>query len=259
MEILFWNLKQNDNSPLIADCLESLDIDIAVFAEHSGVDFNALENTLTHYRYEEGNQGCEKIKFLFKRETSYTIRTEQTRYSIGILQHESEEFIFASTHLQDKWTSDSATRIDTIGQMMRSIRGLESASRLDKTIIIGDFNSNPYDRELLQPNSFNAVLFKELIREQEHREWNGTKYRKMYNPILNWISEDTLMHGSYYYGNGPDTPYWNCLDQILVSRPLIDRINSVRYLRKIGTTELIAKIKPRNGISDHLPLVVSIS
>lgn len=44
--------------------------------------------------------------------------------------------------------------------MMDEIHGYENVLSISKTIILGDFNANPYDKELLLPNAFNAMLFK---------------------------------------------------------------------------------------------------
>ena len=81
----------------------------------------------------------------------------------------------------------------------------------------------------------------------------------MYNPTVNWLSEDTETYGSHYYSSGDGTsPVWNCYDQALVSRILMDGVRGYRYLRRIGETDLIASRRPKRKISDHLPLLVDV-
>ena len=41
MNILFWNLKNNNIAEYIVECLKENNIDIAIFSEHKGVDFSA--------------------------------------------------------------------------------------------------------------------------------------------------------------------------------------------------------------------------
>jgi hypothetical protein len=119
-------------------------------------------------------------------------------------------------------------------------------------------NANPYDDELLQMNAFNAVLFKDVIRKSETRKVGEEIYRRFYNPILNFISEDTKTYGSFYYTGGSSAPVWNCLDQVLLSKALVDEIAALKYLRSINGKSLMTTVKPKESISDHLPLLVEI-
>jgi hypothetical protein len=67
------------------------------------------------------------------------------------------------------------------------------------------------------------------------------------------------MYGSYYYVNSGPTPYWHCLDQVLVREELSDNLFSVEYLKKIGDIELLTIYKhPNKKISDHLPILVKL-
>ena len=143
--------------------------------------------------------------------------------------------------------------------MMGVVHGYEQSLKIDKTIVVGDFNANPYDEELLLPNAFNAMLFKGILRARGSRTWHGKSYPFMYNPTVHWLSEDTETYGSHYYSSGDGTsPVWNCYDQALVSRTLMDGVRSYSYLRRIGETDLIARRRPKRKISDHLPLLVDI-
>lgn len=59
------------------------------------------------------------------------------------------------------------------------------------TIVIGDFNCNPFDEEIIQKDSFNAVLLKSLIVQQETIKYRDRVWRRFYNPIMHFLSEDT--------------------------------------------------------------------
>ena len=123
--------------------------------------------------------------------------------------------------------------------MMDVVHGYELSLGIDKTVVMGDFNANPYDEELLLPSAFNAMLFKGILRARGSRTWHGKSYPFMYNPTVNWLSEDTETYGSHYYSSG-------------------DGVRGYRYLRRIGETDLIASRRPKRKISDHLPLLVDI-
>ncbi|MBR3839186.1 MAG: endonuclease/exonuclease/phosphatase family protein [Clostridia bacterium] len=257
VNMLFWNLKNNSIEKHIKDCLIENNIDIAVFSEHTGVDFSAFDSC-TDYRFIEGMGGCEKVVMLTKKSIQVEIKQEQSRYALYYITNNEMRYIVAGIHLQDRLTTDTATRIACIGRLVNDIKNVENRCGCKNTIIIGDFNANPFDDELLQMNSFNAVLFKDVILKSETRTVDKIQYRRFYNPIIHFVSENTKNYGSFYHTNGSSTPVWHCIDQVLVSKPLVNSIVNLRYLKRINGTSLLKNIRPDATISDHLPLFVEI-
>lgn len=259
MNILFWNLGKKKNADLLSECMMERDVDIAVLAEHRNLDRDRMAELLPNYLIQEGNGGCEKLVLYVKDEVCVSVRREQSRYTVNQVSFHNENFILCGVHLQDRRSDPhSVARLFSIRETVQSLRSVESETGIENAIVIGDFNANPYDKELLQTDAFNATLFKDVILANEHRTWQGNSYRLMYNPILNWLSESPRNYGSFYYSDGPLTSYWHCLDQVIVTKGLIDRIESLQYLRSIGEASLIADIAPSKSISDHLPLLVSV-
>ncbi len=259
MNILFWNLKGNNLHEHIKRCLIENNVNVAVFAEYKGMDFRLLSRELNDtYQYIEPNGGCDKIAMFVSTSVNAVIKREQSRYALYLIKINEQQYIFAGVHLQDRHSTDTAVRIETIGRLMNDIKNLEQSSNCNNTIIIGDFNANPYDDELLQMNAFHAVPFKEVIRKSESRTVDGVSYRRLYNPVIHFLSEDGQNYGSFYYPQGSKTPVWHCLDQILLSKALIDTVHSLRYIKKIDEVSLIKKFKPNSDISDHLPLLAEL-
>ena len=257
MNILFWNLRRNDLASYIISCLKEYDIDIAVFSEHSMTNFSAIQS-ITNYTFIEGMGGCEKIVILVKNDIIVSIKQEQSRYALYHIQVGQLSYVLAGVHLQDRRNTDTATRIACIGRLVNDIKNVENRCKCNNTIIIGDFNANPYDDELLQMNAFNAVLFKEIIKKSETKTIEGVAYRRFYNPTINFVSENNKNYGSFYYTGGSSSPIWHCLDQVLVSKALVDNIKSVIYLKTIAGGTLLKSIQPNSDISDHLPLLVEL-
>lgn len=258
MNLLFWNIMGHDLSPFIEKCIIENDIDIAIFSEPKGTNFSNLALKI-NYSLIDGMGGCEKILLLAKKNISIELKQEQNRYALYLVNTNNINYVLAGIHLHDRRNVDTATRIAYIGRLVNDIKNMERNNKCSNTIIIGDFNANPYDDELLQMNAFNAVLFKEIIRKSETRKIDKISYRRFYNPILNFISENTQNYGSFYLTNGASTPIWHCLDQILLSKSLIDKLDNMRYIKQIGSTSLIKTIQPDKTISDHLPLFAKIN
>lgn len=257
MNVLFWNLKGNYIIEYLINCLTEYQIDIAIFSEFSGIDFSEIEKN-TNYVHIEGMGGCEKITMLVLNTISVDVKREQSRYTIYQINFNGNIYNLAGVHLQDRYSTDKEIRILTIGRIVNDISNLERSSKCNNTIIIGDFNANPFDDELLRVSSFNAVLFKSVIEKSETRTIAGVKYRRFYNPILHFISEDTKNYGSFYYIGDSNSPVWHCLDQVIVSKSLVNDVVGLRYLKSIQDTSLIKKVQPDKSISDHLPLFVKL-
>lgn len=260
MNILFWNLGKNDNSRYLAQCINERQIDLAILSEYKNLDISyTLRKLNNKYRHIPGMGGCDKITMLALKNIDICVRREQTRYVLySIEKNGASDLIVVGTHLQDRRNCGSAQRIETAGRLMNDLMNLEKTSRCKRSIVVGDFNANPYDDELLQMNSFHAVLFKDVIKAAETRTVDGIRYRRLYNPILHFLSEDTKNYGSYYNTQGSCTSTWHCLDQALVSKALVDAVGSLEYLRAIGDNALVACQGPKKKISDHLPLFIQI-
>ena len=261
MKLLFWNINRNDIAEHLVACLVEHDVDIAVLAEAGGLSFGKVEESLAgRYSWVRGKGGCDKIWLIAKREASVSVVREQARYAIYEACIADDRFALLCTHLQDRRNADAAVRMVTIRDMMRDAHAWMDGSGCRDLVVVGDLNANPYDCELLQPDSFNAVLFKDVIRHGDTGSFAGKAYPRLYNPTIHFISEKGKMYGSYYRLSSSEVnPIWNCPDQALFSATLADKVVGYRYLRRVGDSSLMADVRPNGAISDHLPLLVSLS
>lgn len=259
MNILFWNLKRNNNAQLISELILEQNIDIAIFAEHINTSFSTVCRLLEEkYTVHTGYGGCDKIILLSKVECAITVKRESTRYILYSCSNSSQNYIIAGIHLPANPDCTPDDRKCVIRDIVHDVCELERTTKCDNTIIIGDFNASPFDSELTQKDAFNAVLYKELIFKTEYITSNGKRYRRFYNPLVNYISEQTQTYGSFYYSGGINSLYWYCYDQVIFRKPLITNIKNVRYIKNIGEHKLIKQVCPDTSISDHLPLIVDM-
>lgn len=273
LNILFWNLNRKKNTEHIINCIVENNVDIAVFAEYKDkdgkvmiIDTAAIEHGLgSMYAWISGVEPDGKVILLAKKTIGEVRKIQQddrSRYSLYIVSTAVKNYLLAAAHLEDRLSDPySANRKKTIGRLVSEIKSNEEILRIENTIVIGDFNANPYDEELLDKDAFNAVLFKPIIKTSEFTSPEGDRIKRFYNPIIHYLSESTEMYGSHYYdGNTKHwTPYWHCLDQVLVRKNLVDLIQEVKYLKRIGDESLLNRSKkPDERISDHLPLLVTL-
>lgn len=257
MNLLYWNLKANKNEKYIALLIREHSIDVAIFSEYSGTDFDVLVHTLLsdEYIFYNGYGGCEKVVMIAKKAVRVEINREQSRYVLYSVNCDSFQYIIVGTHLPSNPNSDANDRKSIIRDLIADLREQERIRKHSNSIIIGDLNASPFDEELIQKDSFNAVLYKEVIRKKKEITYQRKKYRLLYNPILNYISEDNRQYGSFYYTGGSKSLYWYCYDQVLMTRELMDDFKEMEYCQSIGGKSLLREVCPNESISDHLPLI----
>ena len=125
MNILFWNIKGNNLQRHIKQCLIENNVDVAVFAEYKGTDFLLLSKELNYsYHYVETIGGCDKVALLVSKSVNATIKREQSRYALYEIETNEKHYIIAGVHLQDRHSTDTAVRIETIGRLMNDIKNL---------------------------------------------------------------------------------------------------------------------------------------
>ena len=259
LNILFWNLKRNAIEDYIIDCIVENNVDIAVFSEFEGINLINIEKNLGKmYTRVTNVKGDRKVTLLAKTTFSITIMQPQNRYSLYNVKTAVKDYLLVAVHLEDRRNYEIAQRLNTIQSLIADIEATEGLLKCNNTIVIGDFNANPYDEELLSIYGFNAVLFKTIIDKSDLTNPNSLRRKRFYNPILHYISEDTEMYGSFYHEKGYKTPYWHCLDQVLVRKDLANCLNHVEYLKRINTKDLLKNRIPNRRISDHLPLLVKL-
>lgn len=258
MNLLFWNLHNNRIDTLVAELIIEKHIDIAVFAEYSGLNFQCvLELIGVDYKMAERKYEDDRVVLLCRKDYFVKIRRPQERYLLYSIKTDEYNLLLAGIHLQSNLYSVADDRLNAIFDMVDDITQEEQILNHTNTIVIGDFNANPFDKELTLKTGLNAVMFKELIRENEEVEYQSVMRKRFYNPMLRAFSESTKDYGSYYYSSRIDSLYWHLFDQVIVRKSLMDDLKSVQYCKRINQLSLINSIMPNKEISDHLPLIVS--
>ena len=259
MNLLFWNLKKNNSAAYVADLLEEQHTDLAIFSEYSNTDWNYIYKKFPNtYTLHDGLGGCEKVTLLCKKEISIVICREHTRYTIYACSYNNEKYLIAGVHLPSNPHSTDEDRKHIIRELITDLSEQENNYKGYIAIVIGDFNASPFDSELTQKNMFNAVLYKKLIEKAEYIKYGDHKYRRFYNPMIIVLTESTQTYGSLYYSSGIASLYWFCYDQILVRKPLVDKIEDLQIRKKIKNKSLLKEVQPDPSISDHLPLTVTL-
>ena len=260
LKIFFWNLKRNRLANLIQLALQQNDVDVAAFAEVNQADFQRLIELLDgQYRPVEAIDDSAKTKLLVKSSICSQHASTVINNLTCTLMLDGVPVNASIVHLPDKRNDPHGDRRERIlRRLVIELNTTKTTCPGSFNMLLGDFNCNPFDPEMVKLDSLNSTFFKEVAKRLKVRDSYGSSYPVMYNPALEFLSESNSNQGSYYWGSGDCTYYWHSLDQIVVDWQLADCIIDCRYLRQIGDTKLISNSQPCSRFSDHLPLLVTM-
>lgn len=175
------------------------------------------------------------------------------RLTLYHLKPTAEPVILGGIHFPDKYNMPDEK--DALLEMLNyadTIRLVEDELRLtDRTILIGDFNRNPYESPMLAERSLNAKMTMGIALR--------AKTRAFYNPMWGYFGDQSPgPPGTHYYPKSEAGNHrWHILDQVLLRTGLIDSFESVKVLSHDGQhwPLLTRSGLPDTSITDHLPLL----
>ena len=99
--------------------------------------------------------------------------------------------------------------------IMDDIERIETIIHSRNTIIVGDFNADPYEEELLFLKGFRTTMDKKIASRTKNVM--GKKFTLMYNPMWNMYGDREEPCGTYRYNNSQIVnPVWYMFDQLLL-------------------------------------------
>lgn len=174
------------------------------------------------------------------------------------------EILLAAVHLPSKlyWTGESQGFECT--ELARNIREVEDQVGHARTVLVGDFNLNPFEEGIYAAAGLNAVMTRE-VATRGTRTVQERPYPFFYNPMWGHFGDRTEgPPGTYYYDRAEHaTLFWNMFDQLLLRPELLSLFqdSGLRILDKSGDVSLLsAKGLPHATVaSDHLPILFALN
>lgn len=131
-----------------------------------------------------------------------------------------------------------------------------------KSIIVGDFNLQPYSRGVSGIYGFNATKSASKAMKKS-RIVDGERKYFYFNPIWKLMGDHRVVQGTYYSNSDQQgkSIFWYSFDQILIRPFFIEKFNW-NYFDIVEQTKSYRFV--RNGVidkhhySDHLPLKFEI-
>lgn len=263
LRCLFWNQGNNDVTSVVAMAADEYLLDILAFCE---VGANSEQTLAALGRRSDYHFTTGRVSTRFHIFTSFParflrLRSEAERFVVFDVRLPAREpFLLMVVHAPSKaagW-SPSALALE-VAHYVSALRDVESNVAIPRSLIVGDFNMNPFEPGMAGASSFNAVMDARLANA-ETRTVQGRTYRYFYNPMWNLYGDitpgppATLFHS----GSTQEELHWHMLDQVLVSPEMIAHVDvaSIKILDCVGDHQLVTKNgRPkRSTYSDHLPV-----
>lgn len=269
IKILFWNIyNKNLISPLI-DMIKENQLDIVSLAEAENLDITAI---LNHLKL-SGNEWNDiqispqnDIGVLAKKEIKIIPYKEDGHYSIyKIKKYDKVDCLLVVVHLLSKKTKSNEAQYNRANDIARELNKYEQEffeNNEKRTIIVGDFNMQPYEAGICSGYGFNATMSASHAAKKTRKIDGRTTYL-YFNPIWALMGANKLVQGSYYNSGDKDDHaiYWYSFDSVLLRPCYIDKFNWDYF-------EIIEKTENHNFVpnttidkekySDHLPIKFEI-
>lgn len=262
MKYLFWNTNKKIINDYLVKLSQNNDYDMIILAEYED-DINDLlkkmqKSKITMYKI---MTNCKRIKILSKSKPNNIKHCNETEYyTIKILEvNKKEKQIIGAVHLPSKLYAKDEDRRMEISELVNDIEKLEYKYATNNTIIVGDFNADPFDGCMIKVTGLHSVSSKDVALKLK-RVVKKREYTMFYNPMWNKFGDYEGVAGTYYYSGGTaEEIFWHIFDQVIIRPQLISRFEEgkLNIITKIGDDILLKKDR-KIMISDHLPIEFSI-
>lgn len=253
---MFWNTYKNASiNQVVCEIAKEKDIDIIFLAEYQD-NIQSLMSALDMQPYV--TLGCDRIKVI-GRKKNVEPGTQGMRYSIQIIEN---KYILCAIHLPSQMSNGHQERRNiAIQTILKDIQDIEKRLGSKRSIILGDFNEDPYEDGCLSATNFHGLpCLNDALKN--YRTIEGKQFEMFYNPMWNLLGDFDSPPGTYYYaGSNPKCSYWHIFDQVMIRTYLKDEFvkDSLEIVAKVGERTLLnEKGHPNKEYSDHLPIVFEI-
>jgi exonuclease III len=262
MKLLFWNINRKPLASELKSLCDCYDVDILVLAENTMQDAEILPvlNEDTDRVFIAPFNPSAKISF-YTRMHAFELVHDDSWGSIRKITHPiGVEILLVAVHIPSKLHSDEREQAAISTRIANVIDKREQEQGHTLTIVMGDFNMNPFETGLVSADGFHGVMDKRVALKQS-RTVLGQEKKFFYNPMWSRLGDASEGYpGTYYYNNGMINYFWNTFDQVLLRPSLLPYFsqNNLKVIDEINGISLISKGKISNNFSDHLPLVVKL-
>ena len=148
-------------------------------------------------------------------------------------------------------------------QVLATLSYFEAQVGHTRSVVLGDFNSNPFDSPIAGATGMHAVISREIALSKPRSILSQT-YPYFYNPMWSLYGDRSGQAPATYYYRGSDVHelYWHMLDQVLVRPSLVAAFDSdsLKIVAIAGNLHFTnpSGVPDDLRFSDHLPVIFQL-
>lgn len=265
---LFWNVYRQPLEARVARIAAAHSVDVVMLAECETAPSAVLDalNSVNVGAYCFPGSFSRRIKIFTRFPATSLIdqfNDSSNRLTIRSLNFgtSSDDILLGVLHLASKKDFSDDDQAFLATNIAADVNLVEEQLGIDHTLLVGDFNMNPFDKGMIGAHAFHAVMTKQQARGNK-RTVQGRSYPYFYNPMWGHFGDRTGgPAGTYYlHSSKPHQYFWNIYDQVLLRPALMDKLTYLEILTSDGAESLVTRngMPQKNDGSDHLPLLFQL-
>jgi len=244
-----------DPQPII-DVVQKYQPDLIALIETNEILIKLLESRTSYYHVHPVTNKKSSMFLLYKNvhKIPMLVQEYKKRMNIYRYSYENEEMHIIVIHFPSKIFLDEKNQLSEAIDYYQEIEKFEKSTNNRNSLIVGDFNMNPFDQGMIAGNSFNSVSSEEIALEGT-RTLMRKKYEYFYNPSWKLFGSNTNIFGTYFLKNPDHSSFhWNIYDQALLRSTMLQKY-------KIDYSAIYDDVlfnKNGNCFSDHSPVHIQL-
>ena len=232
IKYLFWNVYRKNLIGVLIDVILENNVDIVALAETRALDIQGVINALRAKNQDwKVLEICPKsdLRVLAKADLRISVHREEKRFVSCKILNGEELYLFSVVNLSSPmYLEESARdiRAMNISQVLRKLdEGIFESSEY-KSIIVGDFNLQPYSQGISSVHGFNATMSISNAK-RIYRKVEGEKKFFYFNPTWKLMGDNKIVQGTYYNSSDQQEKsiFWYSFDELLIRPYFIDKFN----------------------------------
>jgi hypothetical protein len=266
LNILFWNTGAREPLDEIARLVRELHVDVLILAECplSPVKIVAKLNTGARAEFHLPLNLSSRFTFVVALPSrSFMPVYDSAGVSVRHLQPPiGQDALIVAVHLPSKLFLSDEEQALLAPRTSQLIERLEEQLGHRRTIVIGDFNMNPFAAGLVGSEGFHATMSRSIAARKSRTVLGQTRHF-FYNPMWSLLGDNSPgPPGTYFYSSSsPLALFWNTFDQVLLRPDLANYFQpgDVRVISSVGSQSLLTSAGvPDRAVADHLPLFAEV-
>jgi len=269
LTFLFWNLNNRPIEDRVRRLATRHEPDVLILTECAIPAVTMLRtlntgNETGDYHLTDGK--CDEVVIYTRFSREFTVPMHESgRYTIRAISLPArDQILLAATHLPSKlFIEEHGQTLECVG-LAEAIRATERRAGHSRTVLVGDFNMNPFEAGISAAMGLHGVMAREVAR-RGMRTVQGASYPFFYNPMWGHFGDASKgPPGTYYYERADHNVFfWNIFDQVLIRPSILDAFDNenLMVLTDDGSDFFLSERgRPdRRTASDHLPMVFGLN